>query len=103
MILLTSFFFLLPISALLTLVAGVEESLGSLESLLSLCYFFFMSHLALSEGSESCVEANVGMEAKPLEALESSPQFTAPCVRTLWVVVWAGRFPWRQLGSVSRT
>ena len=45
------FFFFLPlISALLTPVAGVVESL---DSFLSLYYFFFLSFLALLEGSES--------------------------------------------------
>ena len=80
-------FFLLcplpPTLALLTPEAGVEESLGSLESLLSLWYLFFLSFLALSEGLESWA----GVDAGPLEALESSPQVTAPCVWTLCAVV----------------
>ena len=75
-----SFFLLPPTSTLLTPVARVEESLDSLESLLSLYYFFFLSLLALSEGSESWVEANIIVDAGLLEALESSLQFTAPCV-----------------------
>ena len=74
------FFFLLPTSALLTPVAGVEESLNSLESFLFLYCFFFLSLLALSEGLEPWVEVDVGVDARPLEALDSSPQFTAPCV-----------------------
>ena len=55
-----SFFFVLwsPTSALLTLVAKVE-------SRLALCYFFFLSFLALLEGSKSWVE--VGMEALALD------------------------------------
>ena len=90
----------LPTSAALTQEAGVVESLGSLKSFLPR-QFFFLSFLALSKGSDSWVEADVGVDAEPLEALESSPQFTAPCAWTLWAVVWAGQFPRRQLRSVS--
>ena len=60
------FFFLflwLQTFALLTPVAGLVESR------LVLCYFFFLSFLALLEGSESWV--NVGIEAL---ALALSPQ-----------------------------
>ena len=75
-----SFFFLPPTSALLTSVVGMEESLDFLESLLSLCCFFSLFLLALSEDLESWVEVDMGVDAGPLEALESSPQFTTPCV-----------------------
>ena len=85
MTLLGSFLFLLlflsPTSVTLTPEAGVF--LDFLESLLSLCCFFFLSFLALSEGSESWVEADTRVEAELLEALESSPQVTVPCVWTL--------------------
>ena len=63
-----------PTSAALTPEAGVEESLGSLESLLLYQYFFFLSFLALLEGSKSWVEADTGVDAELLEALESSLQ-----------------------------
>ena len=54
--------------------AGV--SLDSLESLLSLYCFFFLSFLALLENS-GLVEADVGVEAGPLP-LDLSLQLTAP-------------------------
>ena len=74
------FFFLLPPNlAVLTPVIRVVESLGSLESLLFLCCFFFLFFLALLEDSKSWVEVDI----EALKALESSPQFTAPCVWTL--------------------
>ena len=57
MILLTSFlFFLFPLPstlAVLTLEAGMVESLGFLESLLPCQYFFILSFLDLLEGSKS--------------------------------------------------
>ena len=75
----TSFFllFLSPTLATLTLMAGVVELLEfskSLESLLSLCCFFFLSFLVLVEGSESWVEVNT----EALKAVKLSPQFIAP-------------------------
>ena len=85
-------FFLLcpppPTSCALTPEAGVVESLGSLEPLLPR-QFFFLSFLALSDGSESWVEADAGVNAELFEALESSPQwsFPAPWVWTLCAVV----------------
>ena len=86
MTLLGSFLFLLlffsPASVTLTSEAGVSLSLDSLESLLSLCCFFFLSFLTFLEGL-GLVEADAGVEAGPLEVLELSPQFTAPCVWTL--------------------
>ena len=71
------FFFLCPpppTSAILTPEAGVVKSLGSLKSLLPCQFFFFLSFLALSEDLESWVKADAGVDAEPLEALESLPQ-----------------------------
>ena len=67
------FFFLSPTLAVLTLMAGLIESL---ESFLSLYYFFFLSFLVLSKGSESWLKMDMGA----LKALESSPQCIAPWV-----------------------
>ena len=71
------FFFVLwlPTSALLTPVAGVE-------SRLALCYFFFLSFLALLEGSEFWVE--VGIEALALDLSRNNFSLlfeSGPCVR----------------------
>ena len=77
-----------PTSAALTPEAGVVESLGSLEPLL-LHQFFFLSFLALSDGSESWVDADAGVDAELFEAFELSLQwfFPTPWVWTLCVVV----------------
>ena len=97
MISFTSFWFLLvcpllcpppPTSAALTPEAGVVESLGSLEPRLPR-QFFFLSFLALLDGSESWVEADAGVDAEPFETLELSPRwsFPVPWVWTLCAVV----------------
>ena len=78
------FFFLCPpppTSATLTPEAGVVESLGSLKPLLPRQYFF-LSFLALLNGSNSWVEADTGVDAEPFEVLELSLQWFFP---TLWV------------------
>ena len=80
-----SFFllFLSPTLAVLTPMAELVESLESLESLLSLCCFFFLSFMALLEGSESWLEVEMGA----LEALKSCPRFTTPWIWTLCAVI----------------
>ena len=68
-------------SVVFTPVAGVIESLSSMDCLLHLCCFFFLSFLALLEGLDSWVEA------WDLEALELSLQFTILGIWILCVVV----------------